>query len=284
MKIGVSSYSFHKYKNATGCDLFKIIDKAKEIGFNGIEFLNMDYYCAKDDDKLELAKKLKAYCDEKQIEIPAYTVTSNLLADNVDEVVEGLFRNIDIAEALGAPLMRHDVTFALKKEPLYTYKTAIAEMVPHIRRVADYAESKGIRTCMENHGRVFQHPRIVEELILAVNHKNFGWLVDMGNFVGVDVDPSDAFAIAAPYAFHVHAKDILWKKGTEIQPDGFSITNGGNYNTGTVLGYGMVPIQSCINALTRVGYEGYVSLEFEGLEECLPAIQAGYNYLKKVVK
>ena len=69
-----------------------------------------------------------------------------------------------------------------------------------------------------------------------------------------------------------------------IQPDGFSVTNGGNYNAGTVLGYGMVPIQSCINALTRVGYDGYVSLEFEGLEECLPAVQAGYNYLKKVIK
>lgn len=282
MKVGVSSYSFSKYINATGCDIFAVIDKAVEIGFDGIEFLDMKHY-AKGEDKIELARKIKAYCEEKGIEIPAYTVTSNLLADNVEEVVEGLFRNIDIAKALGAPLMRHDVTFALKKEPLYTYKTAIAEMVPHIRRVADYAESKGIRTCMENHGRVFQHPKIVEELILAVNHKNFGWLVDMGNFVGVDVDPSDAFAIAAPYAFHVHAKDILWKKGTEIQPDGFSVTNGGNYNAGTVLGYGMVPIQSCINALKRVGYDGYVSLEFEGLEECLPAVEYGFKYLKKVI-
>lgn len=283
MKVGVSSYSFHKYINATGCDLFAVVDKAKEIGFDGIEFLNLNYYI-KNEDKIAYAKKLKAYCEEKGIEITAYTVTSNLLAENVDEVVEELFRNVDIAEALGTTLMRHDVTFALKKEPLYTYKSAIAEMVPHIRRVTEYAKAKGIRTCMENHGRVFQHPKIVEELILAVNNPNFGWLVDMGNFVGVDVDPSDAFAVAAPYAFHVHAKDILWKKGTEIMPDGFTVTNGGNYNAGTVLGYGMVPIQSCINALTRVGYDGYVSLEFEGMEECLPAVQAGYNYLRKVVK
>ena len=58
MKIGVSSYSFHKYKNATGCDLFKIIDKAKEIGFDGIEFLNLNYYI-KDEEKSDLAKKLE---------------------------------------------------------------------------------------------------------------------------------------------------------------------------------------------------------------------------------
>ena len=281
MKIGVSSYSFHKYKNATGCDLFKIIDKAKEIGFDGIEFLNMDYYCAKDDDKLEFAKKLKAYCDEKQIEITAYTVTSNLLADNVDEVVEGLFRNIDIAEALGAPLMRHDVTFALKKEPLYTYKSAIAEMVPHIRRVTEYAKAKGIRTCMENHGRVFQHPKIVEELILAVGSDNYGWLCDMGNFLCADADPVLAVGIAAPYTFHVHAKDFLFRAGNVDCPSGFFSTLGGNHIRGTVVGHGVVPVKNCITALKRVGYDGYVSIEFEGMEECVPAIRAGFDYLKK---
>ncbi len=282
MKIGVSSYSFHKYKSATGCDIFEIIDKACEIGFDGIEFLDMKYY-TEEEDKIAFAKKVKEYCAEKGIEIPAYTVTSNLLADDIENVIEGLLYNVDVAEALGAPLMRHDVTFALRKEPLYTYKNAIAEMVPHIIRVTEYAKEKGIKTCMENHGRVFQHPKIVEELILAVNNENFGWLIDMGNFMGVDVDPSDAVSIAAPYAFHVHAKDNLWKKGTEIMPEGFSITNGGNYFAGTALGFGVVPIKSCVNALTRVGYDGYVSLEFEGLEECIPAVKAGYSYLKKVV-
>ena len=152
------------------------------------------------------------------------------------------------------------------------YKLIIASLYLFFAFVSPYSSSH--HTGVTDNHRLFFN---------AVNHDNYGLLVDMGNFVGVDVDPSDAFAVAAPYAFHVHAKDILWKKGTEIMPDGFTVTNGGNYNTGTVLGYGMVPIQSCINALTRVGYNGYVSLEFEGMEECLPAVQAGYNYLRKVV-
>ena len=38
MKIGVSSYSFSKYRRATGASLIEICDLAKKIGFDGIEY------------------------------------------------------------------------------------------------------------------------------------------------------------------------------------------------------------------------------------------------------
>ena len=46
MKIGVSSYSFSKYKDETGCSYFDICDKAKEIGFDG--FLTIERECGED--------------------------------------------------------------------------------------------------------------------------------------------------------------------------------------------------------------------------------------------
>ena len=42
MKIGVSSYSFSKYLTDTGCGYLRICDVAKEIGFDGIEFINLN--------------------------------------------------------------------------------------------------------------------------------------------------------------------------------------------------------------------------------------------------
>ena len=284
MKLGVSSYSFRKYIMSENCDYFKICSLAKEIGFDGIEFINLDH---KDfgitEDCLVTAKRLKEYCDEIGLEINAYTVSANLLSDDIDGMVKYLFDCVDVTEALGAKVMRHDVCFALPQKYLYGYKDAIEVMVPHIRRVTEYAASKGIRTCTENHGWIFQAPERVEELIRAVNHDNYGWLVDMGNFLCVDADPVHAVTLAAPYAFHVHAKDFLYKSGELPKPQGFGSTAGGNHIRGTIVGHGVVPVMNCVNILKKAGYDGWLSLEFEGMEECLPAIKAGFDYLKNIV-
>jgi sugar phosphate isomerase/epimerase len=284
MKIGVSSYSFRKYILQTKCDYFKICDLAKEMGFDGIEFTPLEEASyGITTDPLKTAKELKEYCDKIGLEITAYTVGANLVTDEPEKEIATLKARIDVAEALGAKLLRHDVCSKLRSKYLYTYKDAIAEMVPRIREVTEYAASKGIRTCTENHGYIFQKPERVEELILAVGHENYGWLCDMGNFLCADADPVKAITIAAPYAFHAHAKDFLYKDGSVDRPIGFFGTAGGNHIRGTIIGHGVVPIKNCVNILKNAGYNGYLSIEFEGMEECLPAIKAGLDYLRSIV-
>lgn len=284
MKIGVSSYSFSSYIKKTKCDYLHICDKAKEFGFDGIEFINLENPgWGITDDPMKTAAEIKAHCDKIGLEIYAYTVSANFFSGDKDAEVKRICACLDVAKALGAPVLRHDVCWALPKEHLYSYRDAIKELAPYIRKVADYAESLGIRTCTENHGHIFQAPNRVEELILAVNHKNFGWLCDMGNFLCADVSPIDAVKIAAPYAFHVHAKDFIFKSGEGVKPEGFMETSGGNFLRGTVAGHGIVPIASCISALKRVSYDGVISLEFEGPEDTDYALKNGLTYLKKLI-
>ena len=206
-----------------------------------------------------------------------------LNADKETEV-EKLFHSVDLAEALGAPVMRHDVCYKLPKKPLYNWEDAKEEMAPYIRRVTEYAKSKGIRTCTENHGQIFQAPERVEALIRAVGNENYGWLCDIGNFLCADAEPLRSVAIAAPYSFHVHAKDFLFKSAAEGQPEGFYTTLGGNFLRGTILGHGIVPVKECIGILKKAGYDGWLSLEFEGLEDNLSALEMGYRYLKSATK
>ena len=191
--------------------------------------------------------------------------------------------HIDTAHALGAPLLRHDVCRALPTDRPYTYKDAINEMVPRIREITEYARGYGIRTCTENHGHVFQAPERVRELILAVANDNYGWLCDIGNFLCVDADPIKGATIAAPHAFHVHAKDFLYRSGEFERPKGFFGTLGGNHLRGTVVGHGDVPVRECISIIKDSGYDGYVSIEFEGLEDSVTAISYGYDYLKRLI-
>ena len=283
MKIGVSSYSFDSYIEQTKCDYFKICDLAKEMGYDGIEFINLDWR-GLSDNPMRTAGELKEYCKKIGLEIIAYTVGANFLSDDMEKEMSRIKSCVDVAAELGAPLMRHDVVYALKKEPLYNYRTAIQEIAPRIREITEYAKTKGVRTCTENHGYIFQAPERVEELILAVNHENYGWLCDMGNFLCADAEPAKSVAIAAPYAVHVHAKDFLVKSGTDIKPVGFGITtNAGSYLRGTVIGHGNVPVASCINALKKAGYDGYVSVEFEGPEDTLGALKNGLEYLKALL-
>ena len=66
---------------------------------------------------------------------------------------------------------------------------------------------------IENHGYFFQDACRVKKLIETVNHPNFGWLMDMGNFMCADENSAIALGNALPYAAHVHAKDFLFKSG-----------------------------------------------------------------------
>lgn len=285
MKIGVSSYSFSKYLTESQCGYLKICDIAKEIGFDGIEFINLNNKnWGIEGDEIEIAKEIKAHCEKIGLEIAAYTVGANFLAEDIDAEVERVKRCVDVCEALGAKVMRHDVAYKLREKHLYTYEDAIEEMAPYIREVANYAERKGIKTCSENHGFIFQSPDRVEELIRTVGHKNYGWLCDMGNFLCVDADPAESVYIAAPYTFHAHAKDFLFKPADTEKPEGYQITTAmGNHIRGTVIGHGVVPVRQCINILKRAGYDGYLSLEFEGLEDNIEAIRLGYKALRKYI-
>lgn len=284
MKIGVSSYSFSAYRTNTGAGYLDICELAKRIGYEAIEFTGL--YIADDttrEEKITLAKQIKEKCDSLGLKIPAYTVGANLIGSDAEKVVDELIFCLDIAKILGAGTMRHDVTFGLPEG--WTYKDAIREATPRIRRIADEGAKRGIITCIENHGTIFQAPERVEELILAVDRPNFGWLCDIGNFLCADCEPSKSVSIAAKYACHVHAKDFLYRSEDDPAHSGFNIkTAGGNYLRGTVVGHGIVPVRECLDLLKKSGYDGYVSVEFEGAEEPLYALENGYKNLRLILE
>lgn len=287
MKLGVSSYSFEKHMQKTGANYFDICLAAKNIGFDAIEFIDLKLDRGNGQQNIaSLAADIKTCCDKLNLNICAYTVGADFLSGSdgdTQKEVERLKSCIDIAHILGAPLMRHDIVWSYTNQAK-TYQDIIRLTAPSIREVADYAKSKGIKTCTENHGYIMQDSNRVEALILAVNHENFGWLIDIGNFACADESSSYALGIAAPYAFHVHAKDFLIKSGNQPSPgSSFFESRGGNYLRGTIVGHGEIPVSQCLRILQKSGYDNIISLEFEGLEEPIAAITEGFTYLKQLI-
>ena len=109
-----------------------------------------------------------------------------------------------------------------------------------------------------------------------MGHENFGALVDLGNFMCADEDPNFAVGVLAGYARHVHAKDFYRKPGTEINPGaGWFRSRAGNYLKGTIVGHGDARAAQSLGVLKRAGYDGWISVEFEGMEDNLTGLRIG---------
>ena len=283
MKLSVSSYSFSQYIRQGKMTQFDTIAKAKELGFEAIEFTDID---GKGDYALqsENARKLRLEADRLSMQINAYTIGGCLFQETqeaMDGEVERLKRQVDIAKILGAPILRHDVTYNLTKTGKgRSFDLQLPILAENARKITEYAATQCIQTCTENHGFIAQDSDRVERLFNAVNHDNYGLLVDMGNFLCVDEDPIHAVSRVAPYAIHVHVKDMLIKN----TPDGtMGMTRGGNYYKGTVVGEGDVPVKQCLQIFKSVGYDGFVSLEYEGAEDCITGISRGLANMQQIL-
>ncbi len=283
MKFSVSSYSFQRLLDSGKYTQLDLIGVAKEMGFDGIEFTDL-----KPTDGMsvsEYAVALKEAADKAGIAIVNYTIGADFLCESGWEAeAERLFAQVDIAEILGVKGMRHDATGGFKgDEAKYkSFDSALPIIAKGCRKVTEYAAKKGIATMIENHGYFCQESARVERIVNEVAHPNFGLLVDMGNFMCADDEPAAAVGRVAAYAKHVHAKDFHVKSGSGPNPgDGFFRTRGGDYLRGAVVGHGNVPVYQCLCTLKRSGYDGYVSIEFEGVEDNEWAIRTGLENLKR---
>ena len=276
MNIGVSSYSFAKMKKSHA----ETVALAKELGFASIEFSgNMD---------LEAAKRLRDVCEAAQMPATNYAIWADfLMATDFNAEVERLFKEVDVAAALGVKTMRHDASggFTAPANKINSFDQALPILAKGCRLVTEYAATKGVVTTIENHGRFCQDSLRVASLIGAVNHPNFGALVDIGNFLCVDEDPAVASGNLAPMARHVHAKDFHFKPGSGDNPgEGWFISRAGNFLRGSIIGHGVVPVRQCLENLRRAGYDGTVSIEFEGMEENMEALRIGRKNLEAIVR
>ena len=287
MKIGVSSYSFSRLVRAGALAQIDVIQQAKAIGFDVIEFSAITV--PDDTTLLDFAARLRDEAERVGMEIVNYTIGADFLAGSGGDLqaeIERVCREVDVAEILGVPGMRHDASSGWPADHVgpRSFAAAVPRLAEGCRAVTEYAAAKGIKTMVENHGRFCQESRRVEQLVTAVDHPNFGVLVDMGNFLCADDEPASAVGRLMPYAFHCHAKDFHVKPGTDPNPgQGWFESRGGNFLRGAIIGHGNVPVLQCLHILQRDGYDGVLSIEYEGIEDVLTGVQISHDNLRRLL-
>lgn len=283
MKISISSYSFYQYIAKGKMTQSDCVSKAHEIGFEAIEFIDIDGENL--DTQLKNAETIRKEAEKYNMTVNAYAIGASLYHDDADsrkKEIERIKGQLHVADELGAKVMRHDTCPTLGTS--LTSKS-FDRMLPYLaessREITEYAQTLGIVTCTENHGLVAQDSDRVERLFNSVNHENFGLLVDIGNFLCVDENPIIAVSRVAPYAVHAHAKDMYVRREPS---EGIRLeTRGCNYLGGAVIGEGDVPVKQCIKILKKAGYDGFLSIEYEANEDCITGITRGFKNLKKYI-
>ncbi len=208
MKLAISTYSMWRWMRERGTSLEQALDWIA-ANVDAVEFAGFDEKTKSD--PLKRAAQLRRHAEKRKLRIVSYCVGAELLVLDGEKkrVIDQLKREVDVAAELGVPSMRHDVT---RGQGATSFPATLKLVLPAIREVADYAQSKGVKTSLENHGFYMQAAERVEKLIKAIAHPNFALTIDMGNFLCVNDDPVKAVARLAKYAVMAHVKDFHVKK------------------------------------------------------------------------
>lgn len=285
MKTAISLYSYNKLYKSGNFTHFDAVDQTKAFGVDGVELCVFPHQLPEGKTMAEYAKEIRDYAVSVGLEVPMFTVGANLYCKEPQQEVSRLLQHVDIAAACEIPMMRIDVaqTF-FGDESSKSPKKVIEYVAPYIREIAQYAKERGVLLCSENHGRLMQDSYRMEELFYAVDHENYKLLCDIGNFSAVDEDCAVAVSRLLPHICYVHAKDSFIKSGMRYDPGrGYGRSRGGNFRRATIFGHGDIPTFQILTAIKRSGYDGYVSLEFEGIEDNIMAIDIGLENLKRMI-
>ncbi|RAV08642.1 sugar phosphate isomerase/epimerase family protein [Paenibacillus contaminans] len=281
MKLGLSSYSLSRAINAGEMTILDAIQWIADNGGEHVEIVPIGFDLT---DNLQLAEQIRKKAGDVGIDVSNYAIGSNFLTEEPEAYkaeIERVKKQVDVANALGVKLMRHDV--ANRKDlSIKQFLSELELLAAACREVADYAAQYGITTSVENHGYFIQYSDRVQALVEAVGRPNFKTTLDIGNFLCADENPVNAVKKNLPYASIVHIKDFYVRPSYRNPGAGWFQSTGGQYLRGAITGQGDIDMWEVLRIVKHSGYNGYLSLEFEGMEECKQGSKIGLENIRRI--
>jgi sugar phosphate isomerase/epimerase len=138
-------------------------------------------------------------------------------------------------------------------------------------RIEKFVKEYNIRFALHNHGpedKLWPSPLDVLKAVEGMDPR-MGCCIDVGHTVRAGVDVVKAIHEVGPRVFNMHIKDLASFTEKESQ---------------VAVGEGKMPVKKIFEALTAIGYSGFVDLEYEINEkEPLPGVIESVAYLRGVL-
>lgn len=264
-------------------DIVGVIDWISTQGAEHIELVPLGFNLVENPG---LIKEILKKVNEVGIEISNYAIAANFITDTKElyvQEIERVKKEVDIANQLGVKLMRHDVAWRpVEEASILQFEKDLPLLAEACQEIADYAAQFGITTSVENHGFYVQASDRIQSLLHHVNRDNFKTTLDVGNFLCVDEDPVAAVKKNLPIASMVHIKDFYYRPPYKNPGTGWFQSSSGNYLRGAIVGHGDIDIPEVLKVVKTSGYDGYLSIEFEGIEDCKTGTKIGFDNVKKI--
>lgn len=296
MKIGLSSYSLDREIEQGRMSLHDAIEWAAK---NGAECMELVPFAFRFDDaetgKINdaLIGETKKWARDAGITLCNYSVLADLCkeGDAWEAEIRRVCHEVDIAAELGVPMMRHDVSSFRRphsENTLRDFEKWMPYMIEGARRITEHGKKQGVKTLIENHGFFANGCDRVERILDGVMDENYGLLLDTGNIVCVDEDPSIAAQVLAHRCRMVHLKDFYIRRRDPGDSHLFDCagtwfrSRGGKYLRGAILAQGDLDIWEILGQLKKAGYDGHIVIEFEGLEDGPYASHVGMMNARRI--
>lgn len=280
MKLGISTYSLHAAFSSGELDLAGVLETIADLGAEHAEIVPLGIDLTNSPDLVQIIADTAA---KRGLELSGYAIGANfsgLAEEERRAEIERVKREVEVCAALGIKRMRHDVASSSDLSIAH-FLAELPQLAEACREIADYAAPHGITTSVENHGYFIQHSDRVQALVHAVGRDNFRTTLDVGNFLCADENPLTAAANNAGLASMVHVKDF-YVRPASLQPgEGWFPSSGGSWLRGAIVGHGDIDIPGALRIIRNSGYDGYISIEFEGMEECRKGTKLGFDYVQR---
>jgi sugar phosphate isomerase/epimerase len=272
--IGVSTYSFMRFSERPWTSIDKSIRLAGEMGFDGVEVLEVqmasDLWTSK-----KYLNSLKSQAFSSGLPLIGMSTHQGFLSPDKEKRqanVARTRRSLERAYELGIPHIRvntgrwrtsksFDELMANKGiEPTlkgYTDEDGFKWVIEAYSELAETAGKLGVIMGLENHWGLGRTPEGVLKVVNAVNSPWLQVTLDTGNFLE---DPYPRLEKLAPKTVFVQAKTYF---------------GGGNWYT-LDLDYNRIAAM-----LKKHNYKGFISLEFEGKEHYRTAVPKSLAMLRK---
>ena len=255
-KLSLAQWSLHKFVNEQNGSPFLFPVQAKEMGFEGVEYVSQLYI--NEIEKLGFDKVIDSL---KNVSKSQNITNVLIMIDNEGDLasldlakrnlaVENHKRWVDAAAKLGCHSIRVN-TFGTMDTKLWV--PAVAD---GLKKLSEYAATKNINVLCENHGWFSSDPPKLLEAINLVNMPNCGTLPDFGNWCIKRSENYFGGECEEVYADKYSGIELMLTKAKAVSAKSYDFDEKGNETT---LDYPRI-----IQLVKDSGYTNFIGVEYEG--------------------
>jgi len=183
---------------------------------------------------------------------------------------------IDMTAALGGQYCR---VLSGQKRPELTTEQGVRLAADSIKSCLPYAQERGITLILENHYKddFWEYPEFAQQmdvfcsLVNAIDHPNFGVNYDPSNAYIAGDDPLELLKRVSHRVVTMHASDRYLIEGTldDLRREESGATGYAKRLRHGEIGKGLNDYDAIFTELTRVGFDGWISIEdgVDGIEQ-----------------